>query len=201
MTNRFAPLCVLTILVGLLAVSGCDTPPVGHRSGRVDTSVTTDAEVRSTRVLPVALLEFSDQVPQALVQDLADIPAIQELPGRATIVMGDLNNRTGNISSDEFELIRSRVRNSLLQSRYVRDRLRFVESRARMDYLRERELGAAAPSQTQHDPDSAFALNGDFYRIGRRGSVNQYYMEFQLVHFKTNEIVFSKRYDVKQEKP
>ena len=47
-----------------------------------------------------------------------------------------------------------------------------------------------------YDPRTTYALNGDFYRIGR-GETNQYYMEVQLVHFASNEIVFSDRYDAK----
>jgi hypothetical protein len=170
---------------------GCET------AERIDPSVTTDAELHSSQVLPVALIEFSDWVPQQLAKDLADIPLIRDVQQRVTVLMGDLNNKTGNISSDEFELVRSRIRNSLLQSGYVRDRIKFVESNARMEYLRQNERGLGSTPSPEHDPGTAFALNGDFYRIGR-GDTNQYYLEFQLVHFQTNEIVFSKRYDVKQ---
>ena len=182
------------LLFGIVALgwnAGCET------AGRIDPSVTTDAELRSSQVLPVALVEFSDWVPQQLAKDLGDIPLIRDTDQRVTVLMGDLNNKTSNVSSDEFELVRSRIRNSLLQSRYVRDRIKFVESNARMEYLRQNERGLGSADSPDHDPSNSFALNGDFYRIGR-GDVNQYYLEFQLVHFQTNEIVFSKRYDVKQ---
>jgi hypothetical protein len=48
-----------------------------------------------------------------------------------------------------------------------------------------------------YDPAITFALNGDFKRISR-GAINQYYMEFMLVHFATNNIVFDQSYDLKQ---
>lgn len=180
-----------TVVVALCSTLGCET------AGRIDPSVTTDAELRSSQVLPVALVEFSDWVPQQLVKDLVDIPLIRDAQQRSTVLMGDLNNKTGNVSSDEFELVRSRIRNSLLQSQYVREKIKFVESNARMEYLRSKERGLGSAPSPDHDPSTSFALNGDFYRIGRL-KTNQYYLEFQLVHFQTNEIVFSKRYDVKQ---
>ena len=58
-----------------------------------------------------------------------------------------------------------------------------------------RDEGRLEPAP--YDAATTFALNGDFYRIGRH-NVNLYYMEFQLVHFGSNEIVFSKRYELKQ---
>lgn len=179
------------VLIVLGLSLGCE------KAGRIDPSVTTKAELRSSQVLPVALVEFSDSAAQQLAQDLADIPLIRDADQRATVLMGDLNNKTNNVSSDEFELVRSRIRNSLLQSPYVRDRVKFVESNARMEFLRQQERGLGSAESPDHDPANTFALNGDFYRIGR-GDVNQYYLEYQLVHFQTNEIVFSKRYDVKQ---
>ncbi len=189
------------VLIGLGAVwaavlmVGC--PPKGTSAGRVDPTTTTDAERGSRKVLPVALMEFSDEVPRQLAQDLADLPIIRDTPGRVTVLMGDLNNKTGIVSSSEFEMVRSRIRNNLLQSDYVKQKLRFVESWDRMGWLMERELGSTQGARPPEDASVAYALNGDFYRI-ERGDTNLYYMEFQLVHFETNEIVFSKRYEVKQ---
>ena len=184
------------LLAGMLLAAGCSSPPKGISGGRVDIARTTSAERDSAKVLPAALVEFSDQVAQRVVQDLAGIPEISQAGRPVTVIVGDIMNKTGIVSTNEFELVRSRIRNSLLQSEYARDQLEFVENRARMDSIRRRE--AVRPSeQGAIDPETTFALNGDFYRIGR-GSDNQYYMEFQLVHFKTNKIVFSDRYDIKQ---
>ena len=69
-----------------------------------------------------------------------------------------------------------------------------------MANLRQRELGTASENEPRLDPQTTFVLNGDFYAI-HRGNTNQYYMEFPLVSFATNEIVFSQRYDVKQLQP
>ena len=48
------------MLAGLLFVSGCVTDR-GNSGGRIDISATTEAELDSAKVLPVSLVEFSDQ--------------------------------------------------------------------------------------------------------------------------------------------
>ena len=197
--TRWIP-CLLLVTLPI-TLTACDNPPRGDRDGRIGTTSTTEAEWRDARVLPASLTEFSDQVAQRLAMDLAVIPdlaAINEQGGRATVLVGDILNKTGNVATEEFELVRSRLRNNLLTSGYVKDRLRFVENRARLESIRAREN--VAPSETAtnaYDPETTFALNGDFYRISR-GSTNQYYMEFQLVSLSTGEILFSDRYDAKQ---
>jgi len=183
-----------------IPLAGCHHPPQGRRAGRIDPYQTTHAEAASQKVLPVALTEFSDQVAQRVAQDLAEIPEIRDAKGRVTVLLGDINNKTRIVSSAEFDLVRRRLRNSLLNSPYVKDRIRFVERRIRMSRIAERERVASEGFDTgpaDYDPNTTFALNGDFYRI-TRDRTNQYYMEFQLVHFATNEIVFSDRYDSKQ---
>ena len=56
--------------------------------------------------------------------------------------------------------------------------------------------GVADPAA--YEADRTYALTGDFYRVSR-DAVNQYYMQFQLVSFATNQIVWSDRMDVKQQ--
>ncbi|MCE9591116.1 MAG: penicillin-binding protein activator LpoB [Planctomycetes bacterium] len=191
-TPRFV-LCG-ALLFASFAGLGC------HSNGREEVTRETEAEVNSRRVRPAALIEFSDQAAQRVAQEISEIPEIRNVPGRVTILVGDINNKTGIVSSDDFELMRSRLRNNLLQSKYVKDKLKFVERRARMSAIREREL--VGPDQgngepANYDAQTTFALNGDFYRLARNGT-DLYYMEFQLVHFGSNEIVFSDRYEMKQ---
>lgn len=180
--------CFLCLLVGCPSSS----------KGRVNVYDTTASETDSPKVFLVALMKFSDEVPGRLIQDLDELPLISDSPERVTVIMGDINNKTQIVSSDEFELVRSRIRNNLLQNKQVRRRIRFVENQKRMGHLRRQELKGTDPGDPQHDAENAYVLNGDFYRI-QRGRVNQYYMEFLLVHFETNEIVFSGKYDVKQQ--
>jgi len=183
-------------------LTGCNAPPErsrGSEGGRIDTGVPTRGEQSDPRIYAVTLTEFSDQVSRELVLDLAKTPEVRDLATRATVVLGDLRNKTGIVTTDEFEMVRARIRNNLLQSEYVRDRIRFTTDPSRLAALRDRELGQVDQDQlaTGLDPATTFVLIGDFYRIGR-GGTNQYYMEFQLVHFLDNAIVFADRYDAKQ---
>ncbi len=187
----------------LVAAAGCQTMPQGSSSGRIDTSRTTSAERNDARILPVGLMEFSDQVAQQFAQELGDLPEIGAGGIRSTIILGDINNKTQIVASDEFEMARSRIRNSLLSSRYVRGKVAWVENRARLASLAAREgVGTvnnpAGPDA--YDPRHTFTVNMDVYRLGRgqANQVNQYYLEAQLVSFQTNEIIFSNRYEIKQ---
>jgi hypothetical protein len=180
----------------VLAAGGCETP---SDRGRLEVSQTTEAEMDSEKVLPVTLVEFSEQASHRIVEDLVELPRIRDDAGRVTVILGDINNKTGIVSSSEFEVVTARLRNNLINSDHARGTLRFVERRGRMQDLAARE-GVASEQILADPPDynpaTTYALNGDFYRIGR-GGTNQYYMEVQLVHFATNEIVFSDRYDAK----
>ncbi len=180
------------------ALGGCVTDR-GNSGGRVDISATTEAELDSAKVLPASLIEFSDQASRRIVQDLVILPRIRDDAGRVTVILGDINNKTGIVSSAEFELVTARLRNNLINSGMARGTLRFVERRARMQDLAARE-GVASDQvladPPDYDPATTYAMNGDFYRISR-GETHQYYMEVQLVHFASNEIVFSDRYDDK----
>lgn len=184
----------------LAASLGCQQMPTGSDTGRVDTSRSTQAERNDPRILPVGLMEFSDQVAQQFAQDLADLPEIGAGGVRSTVILGDINNKTQIVATDEFEMARSRIRNSLLSSRYVRGKVSWVENRARMASLVAREgVGTVNnPAGPEfYDPRHTFTVNMDVYRINR-GGVNQYYLEAQLVSFATNEILFSNRYEIKQ---
>ena len=186
---------LIAITALLVPLAGCE-----KRTGRIPVSETTQSEKDHAKVLPVALIEFSDQVPQELVQELSVVREVQQSDGKATVILGDLVNKTQIVPSTDFEMASQRLRNNLINSSIARDRLKFVENRARLDRLAAREgvvnqEGMSGPPA--YDPQTTFTLNGDFYRVARH-DVNLYYMQFQLVHFATNEIVFSNDYEVKQ---
>lgn len=189
-------------LLGASFLAGCQTiPPRGNSGGRISTDVTTPAERNDARPLLVAYMEFSDQVSRQLAQDLVALDLIGPGGNRSTVILGDISNKTsGLVATQEFEMVRSRIRNNLLQSKHARSQIKWVENRARMQQLAARE-GVGSNVQPAgpplYDPNNTFALNGDMYRLNR-GPVNQYYMEFMLVNFATNELVFTKRYEIKQ---
>jgi len=181
-----------------LALAGCVNDR-GSSGGRIGIHETTEAEWDSSQVQPVSLVEFSDQASRRIVEDLVLLPRLRDEAGRVTVLLGDINNKTGIVSSTEFEVVTARLRNNLINSGAARGTLKFVERRARMQDLAAREAvadGEFVADPPNYDPQTTYALNGDFYRISR-GETHQYYMEVQLVHFASNEIVFSDRYDAK----
>ncbi len=193
-----ASLCMLT---------GCQMAPSGDTGGRVDPSRTTPAERNDARVLPSAMFEFGDGVAQQLANDMKDIP---ELNGeyRATVVFGDINNKTGIVSSNDFEAFRTRIRGQLMQSRNVLKNVRFVESRARVNDLIRRETGTGGDllqegtrkERAELNAAYTYFLNGDMYRVERGGNaVNLYMMNFNLTNMETGEIIWTNTpYEVKQ---
>jgi hypothetical protein len=194
--------CLPALALALTAaMTACDNPPSGARGSRVDPGITTKAERQSAKITPVSLVEFSDQASQRLAQDIGAMPEIRGLNDagkRATIVIGDINNKTGVVSSNDFEMMRSRMRQNLLTSNYARDRMKFVTERARTAAIRERERIGSNENNAEpanYDADSTFILLTDVYRVAR-GNTNRYYMEFQLTAAASNEIIWSDRYEM-----
>ena len=199
-SNRQATLAAAALLaVGLIVLAGCQR---GHPGGRIDPGVTTEAERtdRAGRILPIALREFSDQAAQQLIQALPDVRHIRDQEDRVTVILGDLNNQTRVVSTNDFETLQRQLRSNLLNARPATDRLTFVERRDRMQRLAERERIADdgfLADPPDYDPRTTYTLNGNFHRVNR-GGTNFYYMDFELVHFATNEIVFNTSYEVNQ---
>lgn len=192
--------------IGVMGLVAC-APPPGSTSGRVDPARTTPAEANDPRVQPTALFEFSDQVAQQLAGDLKDVP---ELSGeyRATVVFGDHVNKTGIVSTNDFEAFRTRIRQSLMQSRNVLRSVRFVESKARVDELIRRESSSnrdllqegTRGERAPLTPDHTYFLNGEMYRVERGGSVvNTYMMSYNLTRMSDGEIIWTNApYEIKQ---
>lgn len=194
--RRSLPLVLTCLAVLTSGVAGCST-----ERGRIDTYKTTDNEKRSDQVLTTALLEFSDQVPERLIQDLYELPEVSDQPGKVIVLIGDFNNKTQIVPTTDFEMVAQRIRNQLINSKTARDKLTFTEKRSRVERLSadEKVVGVdGAPAEAAaYQGESTFFLLGDFYRTNR-ANTNLYYMQFQLVSPTTNTIVFSDSYDVKQ---
>lgn len=189
---------VWMLVVGM-AGAGCTTndPPRGLPSGRVDVGHSTPAEAGDVRVLPADYMEYADQLASALVLDLPTVPAFNQ-GVRSTIVYGDIMNKTGNISSAEFELVREKMKNRLMQSQSFRQNFRFLISKAHLEELRAMETGpSGAAVGDRIDQASTYFLNGTMYRVAR-GDTSLYLMTFQLVSFTSGEIVWTKDYESKR---
>jgi hypothetical protein len=203
-SRRLVGVAALVSAAGLLA--GCQ-PPRGDTGGRVDPVRTTPAERNDARVGTPSLFEFSDQVAQQLAADMSQIP---ELNGqyRATVVFGDIVNKTSIVSTNDFEAFRTRIRGRLMQSRSVLQNVRFVENKQRADDLIRRESSTGGDllqegkrrERADLDPQYTYFLNGDMYRVERGGNVvNTYLMNFNLTNMDTGEIIWTNApYEVKQ---
>ena len=196
--RRLSPLlAVLFVAAPLLLAAGCQK----DRRARIDPYETTRSEQQEAQILPVALLEFADQAPARLAADLQRLPEVED-DERSTVILGDIENQTRIVPTSDFEVAMRRLRNSLINADLAGDKLAFVERRERVERLanRERVVGATGEiaDPEGYDAASTYALNCDFIRINR-GRVNLYYLQFQLVSFETNRIVWSDRYEVKQQ--
>lgn len=203
-TTSFKALAALALT--LVTLAGCQPPP-GDTGGRVDVTRTTPAERNDARVNTASLFEFSDQVAQQLAADLSSVPELND-QYRATIVFGDIVNKTGIVSTNDFEAFRTRIRGKLMQSRSILKNVQFVENKARADDLIRRETGSSGDllqegTRQERAPLNAeytYFLNGNMYRVERGGSaVNTYLMNFELTNMKSGAIIWTNEpYEVKQ---
>lgn len=196
------------IVMGVIALglAAC-SPPKGEQTRRVEITDTTKAERRSAQVQPAALVEFSDQVAQQLVEDLIALPEFNG-PTRVNVVFGDIVNKTGIVPTSDFEAFRTRVRQKLLQSNVARNRVRWIESRQKVEDLRRKELGGAGSDVNQggaNGPsplaaEATYFLDGEMYRVVRgEDAVNLYMMSFNLSNAQSREIVWTNSpYEIKQ---
>ncbi|MEM7682372.1 MAG: hypothetical protein AAF288_10495 [Planctomycetota bacterium] len=178
----------------LLGGAACES----EQKGRVPLTKDTEAEKNSDKILPTALLEFSDVVPETLKSDLRTrVPLIRDAIDPVTVILGDVDNQTqGVVLTSDFVAMLNRIRANLINSDSGRQKLRFVENRSRLARLAAREgvVPAEAPS---YDPETTYALTMNVYKINR-GNTNLYFLASQLTHFGTNQIVFEQDYEIKQ---
>lgn len=196
------------LIAGVLAAASLGAVGLGGvgcaPKGQVPITADTRAEKESPRILPRALIEFSDQVPALLARDLYDLPVVRDTPGDIRIILGDVKNSTGGlVSSDEFELVQGRIRSNLIKTQVGRDKLVFVERRARIAAIADAEAVegdepgfTAAPEP--YDAANTFTLLLDVERVGR-DETQLYRMDALLVSLLNNQIVFSQDYEIKQD--
>ncbi len=189
----------------LLIAGGC--APTGDSGGRVPVSEMTKGERRSDQMRTADLAEASDEVVMNLAADLSRL-ADEDFRGyRITVMLGDIVNKSGTMSTTDFEYVRNRIKSKLMQSDMVRDNIKFVEKRARIENLNRQEYGDQKEDILQEgkgggvgvertDPHYAFYLNGETYGV-HRGETHLFSVTFELQRASDGEIVFNKHYEVK----
>ena len=201
--KRVGPLAA----VGLIACTGlvgCRTPT--SPPGRRPVDETTDAERRDVQQQPESLREFREQVITGVLQDLPGMPEVSEINGPVTVLLGDVNNQTGVTSTLDYEYVVTGIRTGLVRSGAARDKLYFVERRARIERIADRErvatgtevaFGDSLYNVPDYDASRTFVLNMDVFRIGR-GNTSLYAMDVSIVSFATNRVVDAFHYEMKQ---
>lgn len=197
--------------VGVLAVSGlllggCSSPPMGNSGGRIPVGNSTRAEEGSRLVTTSELDEFRNDAAERFAQDIMELDEFQQY--KSTIVFGDIVNKTGLVPTADFEAFRTGLRGKLMDSRVLRNKVRWIESKARWEDLKKKELGnsndllqegPAAGADRKLNPEYTYFLNGEMYRISRGGDeVQMYSLTFNLMKASDSEIVINKTYESKR---
>lgn len=192
--------------VTALMLGACASPPRGDSGGRVPMGDSTRAEQGSRLVTTQELSEFRDEAAQRFATDFMELDEFQEF--RSTVVFGDIVNKTGLVPTADFEAFRTGLRASLMDSKMVRNKVRWIESKARWEDLRKKELGNSndllqegpgAGGDRKLNPDHTYFLNAEMYRVSRGGDAMQMYsLTFNLMRASDSEIVINKTYESKR---
>ena len=203
MMDQVARLVAAVSCVAFL-LGGCvSAPPRGNSGGRVPLGDSTRAEEGSRLVTTQELSEFRDQSAQLFAEDILTLDEFQEV--RSTIVFGDIVNKTGLVPTADFEAFRTGLRDRLINSKVLRQRVRWIESKARWEDLRAKELDGSdtlsqegAPSR-KLNPDHTYFLNAEMYRVARGDDQMQMYsLTFNLMRASDSEILINKTYESKR---
>ncbi|MDQ7013941.1 MAG: hypothetical protein Q9O74_08620 [Planctomycetota bacterium] len=198
-------------IAGVLAVgalTGCtQNRSVGQSGGRINPYASTRGDEVSTAASMPAMLEYSDQVAEALIRRLGSIPKIAQSPTRVIVELGAIENQTDTPRSD-FEFIQRRLRSKLINSDIAAANMKFVESVQSMDAEAQRVRGGGtdplqrdySSGQTdRYDLASTYVLRGAFFE-SRRSETRRYFFEFNLVNTQDREIVFNEAFDLAQQR-
>ncbi len=201
-TNRLG--LPVMLLATLVAGVGCTSAPRGDTGGRFNPYESTSSDrTAKDQVSMQALLEFSDETAQKLVYELSAIPEIRDAPTQVVLELGDIQNKTRNTSTIDFELVQRRLRSKIQNSSLARENFLIVESAHRMDREKNRvtgpgvedllQEGAGSTATARYSPDITYVLQGDFLQSYRAGA-SRYYFELKLTNIGSRQIVFSNSY-------
>lgn len=201
--------------IGTLGVTGllltamlgaCASPPRGNSGGRVPLGDSTRAEEGSRLVTTQELSEFRDEAAERFAQDIMELDEFQQY--KSTIVFGDIVNKTGLVPTSDFEAFRTGLRAKLMDSRVLRNKVRWIESKARWEDLKKKELGdsndllqegSSAGADRKLNPEYTYFLNAEMYRVARGGdNVQMYSLTFNLMRASDSELVINKTYESKR---
>ena len=182
-------------------LTACNSPPRGSSGGRIDTYSTTNPERRSQSANIASMLEFVDISAEDVVDQLSDIRAAQAQPGKMTLALGGIVNKTQHTPTVDFEMIQDRLRRTIQRSPFVRQHVRFIADPNQTDAELARLTGRPgnpAPLADRPDAASTYVLTGAFYEAVR-GPRSQYMLTFEMINLQSSESVYTtKPFDLGQ---
>ena len=192
------------LVLGLTGCGQTTAPPPGNSGGRIDPYRQTNADRYSRAASSVTLLEFADQVTEALAYRIANIPEIAQNPNPVAIELGAITNETLTRTS-EFEAIRRRIFLNMTNSDFVRSgRARIYEQPEIMDEQAERFASGtrtygSGPITARYRLEDTFLLQGTFHELTRlEGQQSTYMFDVTLVNLASRQIVFAEQMTSKQ---
>lgn len=157
--------CVTAALA--LALPGCSSANDSQASGDWQYSA-------SSSLLP-ALVDFTNQVPQKLVEQVSQLRPIQRSGQLAVIQVGKMTNETKVDFQDHFQVAMARLGNNLVNAAAANSQVRFVDG-------------------GRYTGDAHYHLTGQL-RHNARSNTDHYDMQFQLTDSSGN-VVWTKDYPV-----
>lgn len=147
------------------------------------------------------LMNSASEIGQSMAADLETLVRYDFGGERVAMFLGDIDNRTGTVSTDDFDVVQREVRAELFDNRFFRENVQLRETNLRLEELNAREgVGAsgdpfAEMSDAGIDPAYVFYLNGDARKIDRQDETG-FFLEMTLLRASNSEIVWTERYFV-----
>ncbi len=205
---------VIAVATGAIALggSGCaNQGPSGNSGGRID-PYRSKGRITSDRAASTPeMLEACDKTAAAVASRIGDVVRRDHPQSKVVIELGLIENQTHGTMSNDFDLIRRRLTDRLVNSDVVRQVARINEAPESMDAQSRRfeqtqpvdrmdeNLSAAAPSTARYAGGDTYLLNGYFGEQSRSGAAYSFYFfQMKLVNLQTREVLFSEPFEFAQ---
>ena len=204
---------LVVLVAGMTAAlgGGCaNNGPSGAGGGITSSSNRTPGMYKAPEAETTQLLQFADQVSEALSARINSIPDITDTSKpKVVIALGNIDNTTRTPSRD-FAAIRRRVFTRLVNSN-LRQHADIIENLEIMDAQNERFAQPSGPDRLDEgnsggparvarwNRDRTYIINGTFSEL-LRGDVSTYLFDMTLTQLSTGRIEFAEQYDFKQER-
>jgi len=181
----------VAIGLGAIMIGGCAEPK------------TTSNNVKRNTITINDLREAAAETGQSLASDLTELVRYDFGGERVAMFLGDIDNRTQSVSTNDFDVVQRTMRSELYNNRFFRDNIQLRETGSRTQNLSNRERQASGDPFAEEDgfeglkvdADYVFFLNGDARKLDRRDATG-FFLEMTLTRESNGEIVWTNSYFV-----